>query len=153
MILLEDTRNKVDKHRNVATYCDRNGVTLVRQKLDIGDYMFPDGKIAVDTKENLNEVATNLMNRNDAARFWREVRRAHDEGIKLIILVEHGGQIKSINDVPKWKNKYGTVTGRRLIDEMIRLELSYGVRWVFCDKRVTGRRIIELLSEEAVRKD
>lgn len=148
MVLIEDTRNKVGKHRNVAAYCEKNGVELVRHKLEVGDYAFPGGHIVIDTKENLSEVATNLMNRNDAARFWREVRAAQLAGIKLVVLVEHGGQIKSINDVPKWSSKYGRVTGRRLVDEMVRLEYSYGVRWVFCDKRVTGKRIIELLSEE-----
>ena len=146
VVLIEDTRNKAGKHKNVQRYCDKHGIELVREKLDIGDYMFPDGKISVDTKENLSEVATNLMNRSDAARFWREVRAAQESGIKLIVLVEHGGEIKTINDVPKWKSKYSPVTGRRLIDEMIRLEYAYGVRWVFCDKRSTGKRLIELLS-------
>lgn len=146
VVLIEDTRNKAGKHKNVQRYCDKHGIELVREKLDIGDYMFPDGKISVDTKENLSEVATNLMNRSDAARFWREVRAAQESGIKLIVLVEHGGEIKTINDVPKWRSKYSHVTGRRLIDEMIRLEYAYGVRWVFCDKRSTGKRLIELLS-------
>ena len=31
MTLIEDTRNKVGKHRNVAAYCEKNGVELVRQ--------------------------------------------------------------------------------------------------------------------------
>lgn len=146
MVLIEDTRNKAGKHKNVQRYCEKHGIELVREKLDIGDYMFPDGRISVDTKENLSEVATNLMNRSDAARFWREVRAAQESGIKLIVLVEHGGEIKTINDVPKWRSKYSPVTGRRLIDEMIRLEYAYGVRWVFCDKRSTGKRLIELLS-------
>ena len=51
-----------------------------------------------------------------------------------------------INDVPKWKSRYSQVTGRRLIDEMIRLEMSYGVRWAFCSKQSTGKRIMEILN-------
>ena len=145
-VLYEDTRNKVGKHKNVAEYCEKHGIQLVRKKLDIGDYMFPDGKIAIDTKRDLDELATNLMNRNDSARFWREVRRAHEQHVKLVILCECGGQVKTINDVPKWRSKYSPVTGRRLINEMIRLEMSYGVLWQFCDKRSTARRIVELLS-------
>ena len=101
--------------------------------------------IVVDRKQSLGEVATNMMNRSDSARFWREVRRAHADGIRLVVLVEHGGQIKSINDVPKWKSKYSPVTGRRLVDEMIRCEMAYGVEWRFCDKRSTARRILEIL--------
>lgn len=150
MTLIEDTRNKVGKHKNVADYCARHGIELIREKLDYGDYMLPGGKISVDTKQNLDEVATNLLNRShrDSVRFWNEVRNAHKNGIKLVILVEHGGEIKTINDVPKWRSKYSSVTGRRLIDEMIRTEFSYGVRWCFCSKRSTAKRIIEILSEE-----
>lgn len=148
MTLIEDTRNKVGKHKNIDTYCHRCGIELVRMALPYGDYMFPEGHISVDTKRNLDEVATNLLNRSnkDSARFWREVRNAHKNGIKLVILVEHGGEIKSINDVPKWRSKYSQVTGRRLIDEMIRCEMAYGVRWCFCDRRSTAKRIIEILS-------
>lgn len=147
MVLIEDTRNKVGKHKNVAAYCQRCGIELVRQKLDYGDYMMQGGSISVDTKQDLEEVATNLMNRShrDSTRFWNEIRNAHQNGIQLVILVEHGGGIKSINDVPKWRSKYSQVTGRRLIDEMIRCEMAYGVRWVFTDKRSTGKRIVEIL--------
>ena len=148
MVLIEDTRNKEGKHKNVHDYCERHGIEIVRQALPVGDYMFVDGKTSIDTKEHLDEIARNLLNRSDKSRFWREVRKAREMGIKLVILCEHGGQIKSINDVSKWKSKYSRVTGRSLIDEMIRLDYSYGVRFVFCDKRSTAKRIIEILSEE-----
>lgn len=150
MTLIEDTRNKVGKHKNIAAYCQRCGIELVREKLDYGDYMFPGGHISIDTKQNLEEVASNLLNRShrDSIRFWNEVRNAHKNGIKLVILVEHGGEIKSINDVPKWRSRFSGVTGRRLIDEMIRTEMAYSVRWVFTDRRSTARKIIEILKEE-----
>lgn len=149
MVLIEDTRNKEGKHANVHRYCDKHGIEVVRQCLEVGDYMLPDGKISIDTKENLQEVASNLLNRKDSGRFWREVRRSRELGIKLVVLCEHGGQVKSINDVVKWRSKFNQVTGRRLVDEMIRLEMSYGVRWVFCDKRSTGRLIMEILEGKA----
>lgn len=146
MILLEDTRNKEGKHENIKKYCDSKNIEIKRVKLEIGDYQFPNGKIVIDTKRNLDEVATNLMNRNDSSRFWREVRRAHEQGIKLVILVESGRTVKNINEVVRWKSKYSTVTGRRLIDEMIRTEMAYSVRWCFCDRRSTAKRIIEILN-------
>ena len=145
MILIEDTRNKDGKHANVHRYCEKHGIEIARQCLEVGDYMLPDGKISIDTKENLQEVASNLLNRRDSSRFWREVRKSRELGIKLVVLCEHGGQVKTINDVVKWRSKFNQVTGRRLVDEMIRLEMSYGVRWVFCDKRSTGRLIMEIL--------
>ena len=145
MILIEDTRNKDGKHSNVHRYCDKHGIEIVRQALPVGDYMLPDGKIAIDTKEHLQEVATNLLNRKDSSRFWREVRKSRDLGIQLVVLIESGPSILEINQVPKWKSKYTQVTGRRLIDEMIRLEMAYGVRWAFCSKTSTGKRIMEIL--------
>lgn len=149
-VLIVDSRehwthpNSTDTH--ISDYLARHGIQYVVRKLDVGDYML-DGQpgIVVDRKQSLGEVATNMMNRSDSARFWREVRRAHADGIRLVVLVEHGGQIKSINDVPKWKSKYSPVTGRRLVDEMIRCEMAYGVEWRFCDKRSTARRILEIL--------
>ena len=149
MVLLEDTRNKEGKHTNVHRYCEKHGIEIVRQCLEVGDYMLPDGKISVDTKKDLSEVASNLLNRRDSSRFWREVRKSRELGIQLVVLCEHGGQVKTINDVVKWRSKFNQVTGRRLVDEMIRLEMSYGVRWVFCDKRSTGRLIMEILEGKA----
>lgn len=107
--------------------------------------MLPDGKVSVDTKENLEEISRNLMNHNDSSRFWNEIRRSKELGIKLIILVEAGPAVKNINDVARWKSKYSPVSGRSLIDAMIRTEMSYGVVWKFCSKASTAKRIIELL--------
>lgn len=138
--------NSTDTH--IKDYFDRHGIEWEVRKLDVGDYMI-DGQpnIVVDRKQSLSEVATNLMNRKDSSRFWREIRRAHEQGIQFVVLCEHGGHIKTINDVPKWRSQYSPVTGRRLIDEMIRVEYAYGVIWRFCSKRSTGKRIIEILKE------
>ena len=131
---------------HLKRWFDAHGVAYAVRKLDIGDYMLEGGRVAVDRKQNLSEIATNLMNRSDSARFWREVRRAYAAGIRLVVLCEHGGQIHSINDVPKWNSRFSTVSGRRLVDEMVRLEMSYGITWLFCDKRSTARRIMEILT-------
>jgi hypothetical protein len=40
------------------------------------------------------------------------------------------------------------MTGRELAERMYRVHIAYGVEFLFCDKRSTGRRIIEILSEE-----
>ena len=146
MILIEDTRQKPGCHANVARFCEKHGIQIVRKKLDYGDYMVESNQsISVDTKQDLQEVATNLMNRGDSARFWREIRGASRSGIHLIVLVEHHG-ISSVRDVCNWQSDWNRVTGRMLMDEMIRCEMAYGVQWEFCDKRSTGKRLIELLT-------
>ena len=133
--------NSTDYH--IRKYLERHGIAWEVRKLNVGDYMLDDNPdLAIDKKQNLDEVSRNLMNRNDSSRFWREVRRAHADGIKLVIL----------NDVPKWRSKYSPVTGRRLINEMIRCEMAYGVTWQFCDKRSTARRILEILEYPSTMK-
>ena len=153
-MLIVDSREKWTQSdqakpgRSVRNYFHRHKIEYTVQKLEVGDYMYPDGKVSVDRKQSLQELATNLMNRSDSARFWREVRRARELGIQLIVLIEQGGNYHSIRDVAGWKSEYSPVTGGRLIAEMTRLEMAYGVRFEFCDKRSTGRRILELLEEE-----
>ena len=88
------------------------------------------------------------MNAKDHSRFWKEVRRAREQKIKLFVLVEHGGQIKSIEDVAKWTDKYSGVSGRNLANEIYRVHIAYNVEFLFCDKRSTARRIIEILEGE-----
>jgi len=147
MVILIDTRDKPQAIRGIIAYFDRHGIEWKRQKLDTGDYMLeekPDR--VIDRKQNLSELAHNLFSA-DRERFYREVRRARAQKIRLIILCEQGG-IQGIKDVAQWKPKYGRVTGRSLADAIFRLEISYGVPVLFCDKRSTGRRIVELLTEE-----
>ena len=53
MTLLCDTRQQEGKHKNIEQYCKRHGIEMVRQCLKVGDYMFPDGTISVDTEQDL----------------------------------------------------------------------------------------------------
>lgn len=139
-----DSREKKCEH--IKTYFDKRGIEYEIHKLYVGDYQIEDKpQISVDRKRNLQELSKNLMNAKDHSRFWKEVRRAREQKIKLFVLVEHGGQIKSIEDVAKWTDKYSGVSGRSLANEIYRVHIAYGVEFLFCDKRSTARRIIELL--------
>ena len=113
-----------------------------------GDYML-EGKpnLIIDRKQSLSELAHNLLSA-DRARFFREIRRARETGIKLIILCEHGPDVKTYADVKNWKPKFGKVTGKALADAIFRLEMAYGVPVYYCGKRSTGKRIVEILSKE-----
>lgn len=132
-----------DKH--IKSYLDRNGIEYRVEKLDVGDYMISGGAITVDRKSSIDELAKNLTNKADHARFMREVRRAYAARITLIVLVEQRG-IKGTNDVLKWRSKHSGVTGIALVREMFRLQMAYGVKFLFCDPRSTGRRIMEILT-------
>ena len=144
-MILVDSREK--KWRNIEEYFQRNGIPYKVQKIDTGDYMLlGNDHVSIDRKRNLDECCVNLCS-NDESRFWREVRRAKKEGVKLIVLVEHGPGYKSIKDVTKWKSKYTKVTGKWLAEEMYRVHIAYGVEWLFCSKWSTGKTIVELLNK------
>ena len=131
--------------------------------------MSPDNpNIIIDRKQNLLELCQNVSDvpkkdRNghfkkmqdgsimtDKKRFTAELKGAHDFGQHLIILCEHGGQIKTLEDVQKWQNPRLkdsplAMSGGRLYTILNRLMLTYDFEIVFCDKRQTGKKIIELL--------
>lgn len=168
----------------VHSVIDRRGDKL--KKMDFMGVV----KVSVDTKKDLQEVVGNIMgskkksNGNKTSthdRFRDECILAQQIGTKLYILVEHGGNIKSLEDVCNWKNPRqflyerkirkefgipkgadfqtevaelkshgakivrGPTTGEELYKAMVTMSEKYGVEWVFCEKKDTGKRIVELL--------
>lgn len=144
MIIYADTRQKDGKHTKKHEQIEKLGYTLEHKALSIGDYML-EGKdnISIDTKQNLDEIASNVF--DESGRFMREVRKAYQNKVKLIVLIEQGGKIKSIEDVPQWNSKHSKITGRGLSNRLFRIHVAYGTEFLFCDKRVAGKRIVELL--------
>lgn len=142
VMIICDTREKKNQH--VLDYFDLKGIEYTVAKLDTGDYMIPDGSVTVDRKASLDELASNLCSRSH--RFWREVRRSHDTGLKLIVLIEDG-HYHGIEEVKEWKSAYSRVSGRYLADMMAKVAIAYGVEFLFCWKQDAGRRIKDLLNE------
>ena len=158
MTLLEDSRQQVGKHKNVEAYCQRMGIKIVRKKLDVGDYAFPDGKISVDTKENIMELCHNVMS-DDHRRLKAEILRANEKGIQLIFLIEELPPFGRLDmwEVPKWQrtdkwHKYGDpmtlVHPARLRKALITMQERYGVKFRFCTRRQSPARIIKYLKGE-----
>ena len=97
-----DSREKKNEH--ILRYFDRHGIDYEIRKLDVGDYMLEgNDTISVDRKASVDELASNMLNRNDHARFLREAKRAADSGIKLIVLLETS-KYKSIPDLREWRS-------------------------------------------------
>lgn len=98
-----DSREKARAIKKIVTEFDKQGVKYFVSKLFTGDYMSLDNpRLIIDRKQNLSEVCSNVCQDHD--RFRNELIRAKENGIKLIILIEHSNQIKSIDDVEKWEN-------------------------------------------------
>ncbi len=142
------TQKKPHDYNSIGGHLDRKGVPYRVEKLNVGDYMLEGGTITIDTKQDLEELSRNLMNRADHARFLKEIRRANEAGLRLVVLCRHGGKVKTIRDVAGWKSKYSPVTGRALMDEMFRVHISYGVDFLFCTKQGTAKKILEILKKD-----
>lgn len=156
MVLLEDSRNQIGKHKNIADYCKKNGIIIRRSKLYVGDYQLPnDSHISVDTKQDVLEVASNVF--QEHRRFREECVRAQEAGITLIVLVEEelpDGRLDHWVS-PVWHtqtkyHKYGEPVSRvdpvRLRKAMYTMQDEYGVKFRFCSKRDAGQRLIEYLT-------
>lgn len=177
-----DSREKSRAIQKILSAFENQGVSWYVSKLPWGDYMNLDNpRLIIDRKQNLTELTNNVI--QDHKRFVKELEKAKEHGVKLIILVEHGGMIKTLQDVIWWKNprsekrvkgedgKWHTekveyvrrvhpkgrtpytmvfhpTTGLELYKKLCTMQEKYGVEFQFCDKRQTGKRIIEILKGE-----
>lgn len=152
MKIIVDTREKPHAIVQILRTFEENGIDYVKQKLNVGDYYNPDNPaVVVDRKQNLGEVASNLT--SDRARFAREAHRATESGLKLIVLIEHGENVKTLTDVPEWRNPirarhHEAISGRDLMEQMLKMTRTHAVEWRFCDKSETGKEIIKILCPE-----
>lgn len=149
-MIIVDTREKMRAVVKILAEFDKQGVAYVRRALNFADYADPEklpGTV-IDRKQNLLEVAANCT--TDRKRFVREIERCNRSGCHMVVLIEHGGRIRKLEDVIGWTNprlKVSplAVSGERLFKIMKAMEGYYHMEWQFCDKRQTGKKIIEIL--------
>ena len=151
MVIYEDTRQQAGKHKNIHAYCEQQGIEIIRQALNVGDYQIAgQGSISVDTKYGVPELASCCFQEHE--RFRDELERAQRCGIQLIILTEEalpGGLLEN------WRSPMGR-DGRpkyrfdpaTLKKAMLTMQEKYGVWFRFCDGRSTGKVLIEYLKGE-----
>ena len=166
-ILYEDTRQKKGKHDRKNLWWHSHGVTVVRKKLNFGDYVTDGSNVSIDTKANLQEICGNLG--KDHARVVREVERARDAGYRLVFLVEVGGNYKGVDDVERWTNdvckrcgeyrakacdpscdrckrfKRKPMQGKTLAKIMHGMERDHGCRFEFAHPLMAAKRICDVL--------
>lgn len=196
MQIIEDIGNKRNMHTTKNEYWESHGAEVLRLPLPVGDYVLVNEKIAdvikrkadrnmtphkmdflgavksaVDTKQNMAEIAGNVCGK-EHARFRDECILAQNCGIKLYVLVENEDGIKNVSDVCKWQNpraarwyklnnlhkqgkalkltipKQPPVNGETLMKSMRTMELKYNVEFWFCTPQEAGAKVIELLQKE-----
>ena len=155
MVIQIDTREKPVAIQKILRDFQQNGVKFFKSKLYVGDYMSLDNpKVVVDRKQNLSEICANVgSSHEEHERFRNEIVRANDVGIKVIVLIEHGHGFKTLEDIQWWdnprlkKNPKAT-SGEKLYKILSTMCDRYDMEVQFCDKKDTGRRIREILSDD-----
>lgn len=163
MVIQIDSREKPHAIQLILAEFDKQRIKHPVSKLLVGDYMnYDNPRLVVDRKQNLIELCSNVC--QDHERFRNEIIRAQENGIRIVFLCEHGDGIESLEDVIFWQNprinkmkrvnghlvKYQTkaTTGETLYNILTTMQKKYGVEFLFCRKEDTGRRIVEILSDE-----
>lgn len=145
--LLEDTRQKADKHKTKHGYFAAESIDVIRCALPFGDYT-PCPKVAVDTKQDISEIAYNMCSSaKEKARFRRECVKAKEAGCKLIILVEDS-RFHEVNDlygISIFLHNGQMVSGDQLATAMHVMSERYDCEYRFCKPEDAGQEIIKLL--------
>lgn len=152
MMIQIDSREHTSERQRIEKQLDDLGIKHFVNKLFVGDYMSYDNpRHIVDRKKNLQELVGNVCQQHE--RFRNELIRAQEAEIHLTILCEHGGSIKTLEDVffwdnPRLKTSPKAMTGQRFYKVLVTIQRKYGVDFQFCDKRQTGKKIVEILSND-----
>lgn len=164
LIIQIDSREKARAITKIIEEFERQRIKHPISKLMVGDYMnYDNPRRIVDRKQNLSELCANVCQDHD--RFRRELLLAKENDIQLIFLVEHGKDVQRLEDVIWWENprrwkrvkdvvsgKWKDVETKAMQGEVLykilkTQERKYGCRFEFCEKKDTGKRIIELLGK------
>lgn len=153
--LLIDTREKPKATETIMKQIREAGIRYERTKLLFGDYMdWGRPHIVVDRKQNIAELAKNCTSEHE--RFRRELERAQRANSRLVILVEQNRYrdrdrwiyVETIEDLMLWSSPHTTIRGEKVYRVLRAWMAKYPIRVEFCDKRQTGRRILEIIYGE-----
>ena len=153
--IIVDSREKPKAIRKILDYFAQHGVDYEISKLLLGDYMdYNRPGLVIDRKQNIAELAKNCTVEHE--RFRRELERVKKAGAHLVILVEQNRykdrdewiQVNQIVDLIRWSSPYTMVRGEKVYRVLYSWTAKYPVSVVFCDKRATGRMILEILYRE-----
>lgn len=153
---------------DVAETIKRRGDKI--KKMDLVN----DIKIAVDRKNSINEICTNLCSsEKEHARFREEAITAMKAGAEFHVVIETDEKIRCVNEIRKWSNprlhRYNKINymhriGKwqnvknsgsrppcdniRLIKTMHTMSAKYKVIWHLCSPYESAEMIVRLLSGE-----
>lgn len=143
-LIICDTREKGNK--KILEYFTKVKQDYIISKLDAGDYMiYKDYSTIIDKKDGLLELSHNLCNTLEHQRVVKEVELAHSLGCKnFIFLVQ--GNIKSEEDIKKWKSPHTMVKGEILLKVLKTFKEHHDCKFIFVSRKDMGKKIISLLN-------
>ena len=150
--LLIDTREKPKAIETITKQFKEAGIRYERTKLLFGDYMdWNRPHIVIDRKQSIQELAMNCT--RDHERFRAELERAKAAESELVILVEQNRykdrerwiRVGTIEDLMLWESPHTTIRGEKVYRVLRAWMAKYPIRVVFCDKRSTGKKILEII--------
>lgn len=154
-LILTDSRQRVESH--ILKEFDKQGIIHIRTGLPSADYMtvrydsarkfYMDYSTLIDTKANIEEIASNLCNTKNHERVKREIQKGKDLGAKEFIFLIGDNKIKSIKDLQEWESTRTKVKGSVLVKVMSTMRERYGCRFIIVPKAKMGKKILELLSK------
>ena len=167
-----DSREHESEWKRIQKQFDELGIKYFRSKLFCGDYQSLDNaRLVIDRKKDLQEIYGNICQQHE--RFKAELVKAMQNGIKIIILCEHGEDVQSLEDVyffyqppmKRWlwktidvdgeKKKVrepytqNAIDGKKMYKSLCTIRDRYNVDFVFCTKDQTGKKIVEILGDDS----
>jgi len=154
-MLLVDSREKPKAIKTILKEFEREGVPYSVTKLFIGDYQdYGNPFLLIDRKQSIQELAANCT--RDHERFRREIERAQTANTTLVVLAEQNRykdrddwkHVETIEDLMLWSSPHTTIIGEKVYRVLRAWCSKYDLEVQFCDKRQTGKRILEILYDD-----
>ena len=122
--------------------------TLVVQLPNQQQINFQD-KIIIERKNSLNELCQNLFDdkdKNGMTRFERELKRAKEQGIKVILLVEVEDMHSKILSSKYFRFDKASKVSPKAFNSILRsLQARYNISIEYCNKKDSARLIHDIL--------
>lgn len=143
-----------------STYSEPINYYIQEKGLKVGDYTIavklPNGevinfkdKIVIERKADLNELCCNFFDKKDEegkTRLERELDRAKEQGIKVILLVETDNMHNKILSSKHFRFDKASKVSPKAFNSILRsLQAKYDISIEYCDKKDSARLIHDIL--------
>ena len=143
-----------------STYSEPINYCIQEKGLKVGDYTIavklPTGevinfkdKIVIERKADLNELCCNFFDKKDEegkTRLERELDRAKEQGIKVILLVETDNMHNKILSSKYFRFDKASKVSPKAFNSILRsLQAKYDISIEYCDKKDSARLIHDIL--------